>query len=386
MPHSSHPSAVDRESLPAAPELTESSPETPTVVGRSSSHPGKRLGELGWGPPFEAAFATQSVDGAVPGRVARVDRASLTVLTEAGESRALVASRLAHDPDPLEAPTVGDWVVLRGGWVTHVLPRRSAVVRGGAGSPGTPQVLAANVDRVFVVCSLESRFRARRLERLLVLAWQSGAVPVAVLTKADIADDLPGAVAAAERLIGAGDVVAVSSLSGVGMDAVCGFLEPCATVVLLGPSGAGKSTLANRLGRGAIDLATGEVRGDGKGRHTTTARELVRLPGGALLIDTPGLRALSLFDADQAIGDAFGEIEELAAACRFSDCGHRSEPGCAIKQAIAAGTLDAERYTSFEKLRREQRHLAARVDPRERAEERKRYKALGKLTRKFEKR
>ena len=379
-------SALGRGSLSTAPGLPASPPQGPAAPARGSDQPGTPLAELGWGPPFEAAFNNRLVDGTVPGRVARVDRGALMVLTETGELRALVAAQLAHDPDPLKAPTVGDWVVLQGGLVEEVLPRRSAIVRGGAGSPETPQVLAANVDKVFVVCSLEGRFRARRLERLLVLAWQSGAAPVAVLTKADIAEDVAGAVEAAERLIGAGDVVAVSSLSGVGMDAVCGFLEPCATVVLLGPSGAGKSTLANRLGRGAIDLATGEVRGDGKGRHTTTARELVRLPGGALLIDTPGLRALSLFDADQAIGDAFGEIEELAAACRFSDCGHRSEPGCAIKQAIAAGTLDAERYTSFEKLRREQRHLAARVDPRERAEERKRYKALGKLTRKFEKR
>jgi ribosome biogenesis GTPase len=202
-----------------------------------------------------------------------------------------------------------------------------------------------------------------------------------VLTKADIAEDVAGAVEAARRLIGGGDVVAVSSVTGVGMDAVGNLLEPRATVVLLGPSGAGKSTLANRLGLGVVHLETGEVRGDGKGRHTTTARELVRLPGGALLIDTPGLRALALFDADEAIGEAFGEVEELAAACRFSDCAHRSEPGCAIKQAIAAGTLEADRYSSYEKLRREQRHLVARVDPRERAEERKRYKELGKLSR-----
>jgi ribosome small subunit-dependent GTPase A len=379
-------SAIGRGSIPAVPEKPASSPEIPTAAGQRSDDPGTPLAELGWGPPFEAAFGNRPVEGAVPGRVARVDRGALTVLTQAGELRALVAAQLAHDPDPLQAPTVGDWVVLQDGVVTDVLPRRTAIVRGGAGSPETPQVLAANVDKVFVVCSLEGRFRARRLERLLVLAWQSGAAPVAVLTKADIAEDVAGAVEAAERLIGAGDVVAVSSISGVGMDAVCAFLEPCATVVLLGPSGAGKSTLANRLGRGAVDLATGDLRGDGKGRHTTIARELVRLPGGALLIDTPGLRALALFDADQAIGDAFGEIEELAAACRFSDCGHRSEPGCAVKEAIAAGILDAERYTSFEKLRREQRHLAARVDPRERAEERKRYKALEKLTRNLEKR
>ncbi|HLN04913.1 MAG TPA: ribosome small subunit-dependent GTPase A [Acidimicrobiales bacterium] len=355
----------------------------------SSAAPGGpplALAELGWGPPFEAAYLGQHVDGAVPGRVTRVDRGALTVFTEAGEIRALVAAHIAHEPDPLKAPTVGDWVVIADGSVVEVLLRRSAIVRGGAGGADVPQVLAANVDKVFVVCSLEGRFRARRLERLLVLAWQSGASPVAVLTKCDVAEDVAGAVEAAERLIGGGDVVAVSSITGEGMDAVSAFLEPGATVVLLGPSGAGKSTLANRLGRGSIELATGDIRGDGKGRHTTTARELVRLPGGALLIDTPGLRALALWDADEGIAEAFGEIEELAERCRFSDCGHQTEPGCAVAEAIAVGLLDADRFTSYEKLRREQRHLAARVDPRVRAEERKRQKAFGKLTRDLGKR
>ncbi len=344
------------------------------------------LADLGWGPSFQAAFEDQGRDGAVPGRVARVDRGALTVLTEAGELRAVVAAEMAHEPDPMLAPTVGDWVVLQAGSVVGLLPRRSAIMRASVGGGDKPQVLAANVDKVFVVYSLEGRLRPRRLERLLVLAWQSGAAPVAVLTKADIATDTSAALAAVERLIGGGDVVAVSSVTGAGMDEVCALLEPGATVALLGPSGAGKSTLANRLGQGTIDLATGEIRNDGKGRHTTTARELVRLPGGAMLIDTPGLRALALWDADKAIGEAFGEVEELAQACRFSDCGHRSEPGCALKEAIAAGTLDSERFASFEKLRREQRHLAARVDPRERAEQRKRYKALGKLARQSPKR
>lgn len=339
------------------------------------------LVDLGWAPFFAAAFEDQVLEGAIPGRIARVDRGAMTVLTESGEVRAGVTAQIAHDPDPLGAPTVGDWVVLHAGSVVKVLPRRSAIVRSSAAGDDKPQVLAANVDKVFVVCSLEGRFRPSRLERLLVLAWQSGAAPVAVLTKADIAGDLRAAVGAAERLIGSGDVVAISSLTGAGMDEVEGFLEPGATVVLLGPSGAGKSTLANRLGRGRFALATGEVRDDGKGRHTTTARELVCLPGGALLIDTPGLRALALWDADEAIGEAFAEIEELAAACRFSDCTHRSEPGCAVKAAITAGSLEVERYVSFDKLRREQRHLAARVDPHERAEERKRNKALGKLFR-----
>ena len=387
MSNLSDPAATDPAGDPAATDpFGDPAATDPASDPAGAFQPGEGLVELGWGPPFDAAFQDRDVDGTVPARVARVDRGALTVLTGAGDLRVLVAPQLAHDSDPLKAPTVGDWVVLQGASVIEVLPRRSTIVRGGAGSGDIPQVLAANVDKVFGVCSREGRFRARRLERLLVLAWQSGAAPVAVLTKADLADDPTGAVEAAERLIGGGDVVAVSSITGVGMDAIHGFLEPGATIALLGPSGAGKSTLANRLGRGTLDLATGEIRDDGKGRHTTTARELVRLPGGALLIDTPGLRALSLWDADEAIKEAFGEIEELAATCRFSDCGHRSEPGCAIQEAIAAGHLDADRYASFEKLRREQRHLVSRVDPRLRAEERKRLKAFGKLQRNLGKR
>jgi len=375
---SSEPLAKD----PFEPTL---SPEHQRLV-LDIEHPPATLAALGWGEPFASAFAPFSSTAASVGRVARVDRSVLTVLTERGEVRAPVAAELSHDRDPFRAPTVGDWVVLQEGTVTHVLGRRSAIVRGSAGSPDKPQVLAANVDRVFVVCSLEGRFRARRLERLLVLAWQSGAAPVAVLTKADLASDVAGAVAAASRLIGSGDVVAVSSLSGAGLDNLKGFLGPGVTVALLGPSGAGKSTLANSLGLGTLELQTGEIRDDGKGRHTTTARELVRLPGGAMLIDTPGLRALALADVDQAITDAFAEVEELAAACRFSDCRHISEPGCAIKEAIETGRLDPDRYASFENLRREQRQLATRVDPRERAEARKRYKALAKTARQLPKR
>ncbi len=184
MPNSSPFSASGRRTFPAVSGSTQSSSAPSTVVRRTSDRPGLDLGDLGWGSPFEAEFRKQFAGEAVPGRVARVDKGVLTILTEAGELRAPVASQLAHDPDPLRAPTVGDWVVLRSGVVTDVLPRRSAILRGDTASPETPQVLAANVDKVFVVCSLEGRFRARRLERLLVLAWQSGAAPVAVLTKA----------------------------------------------------------------------------------------------------------------------------------------------------------------------------------------------------------
>jgi ribosome biogenesis GTPase len=339
------------------------------------------LRALGWRPEFAASFAEKGVKGAVPGRVARVDRQALTVLDGAGELRVVVAPTLAHKGDPLQIPTVGDWVVVADATVTAVLERHSALVRAGAGNGDKPQVLAANVDKVFVVASLEGRFRPRRLERLLVLAWQSGAAPVVVLTKADIAGDLSGGLAAAELLVGGGAVHAVSSLSTLGLDELRAHLEPGTTVALIGPSGAGKSTLANALGLGTLELATGPVRGDGKGRHTTTARELVSLPNGAMLIDTPGLRSLGLWEADDAIASAFWEVEELAAECRFSDCAHSSEPGCAIRVAIETGSLEAERYASFEKLRREQHHYTARTDPLARAEERRFHKAIARANR-----
>ena len=298
-----------------------------------------------------------------------------------------MSRRLSRDQgDPLLIPTVGDWVVVEDGSVTVLLERHSAIVRASAGNGDKPQVLAANVDKVFVVTSLEGRFRPRRLERLLVLAWQSGAAPVVVLTKADVAEDLSGGRAAAEVLVGSGAVHAVSSLSGAGLDELRGHLTPGSTVALLGPSGAGKSTLANALGLGTLELATGSLRGDGKGRHTTTARELVTLPGGAMLIDTPGLRSLGLWEADGAIANAFGEVEDLASQCRFSDCAHRSEPGCAIRLAIAEGALEADRYESFEKLRREQHHLSARGDPIARAKERRFFKAIAKANRSAPKR
>lgn len=272
--------------------------------------------------------------------------------------------------DPLWPPAVGDWVALVGDAVVAVLPRQTSFVRRGAGEETLPQVVAANIDHVLVVTPLTDRLRPRKLERYLAVAWQSGAVPVVVLTKRDLCPDPGPNLAAAVRTAVGVAVHAVSASTGVGLDALDGYLQPARTLAMVGPSGAGKSTLANALG-GDVALLTGDVRGDGKGRHTTTYRQLVRLPGGALLIDTPGLRGLAVWDVDEGVEAAFADIEELAGDCRFGDCAHGSEPGCAVTAAIGAGLLDVDRLTGYRKLRREQAWLVRRQDARAGAEARK---------------
>jgi ribosome biogenesis GTPase len=243
------------------------------------------------------------------------------------------------------------------------------------------QVVAANIDTVFVVTPLVGRARPRLLQRCLALGWQSGATPVVLLTKTDIATDLDDRVTAAQAEAVGVEVHPISAETGAGLDALTPYLVPGQTVAMIGPSGAGKSTLTNALGAGAIALTTGAVRDDGKGRHTTTARELVVLPSGAVAIDTPGLRGMALWDADEGISNAFTDITELAADCRFADCAHRGEPGCAVARAISEGDLDVARLDDYEKLRREQRWLETKRDARARAQEHARAKVFYKEVR-----
>ena len=220
----------------------------------------------------------------------------------------------------------------------------------------------------------------RRLERYLTLAWESGATPVLVLTKADLADDVPAVVAEVESVAFGAPVHAISSVTGEGLDELRAHLRPGVTAALLGSSGVGKSTLVNTL-VGEELLETREIREDGKGRHTTTRRELIQLPGGALVIDTPGMREVQLWIADEGLEEAFSDVTELFEHCRFSDCAHESEPGCAVKEAIANGTLAPERWESYLKLQRELTHLERRLDKRAQAEERKRWRALSTFAR-----
>jgi ribosome small subunit-dependent GTPase A len=328
------------------------------------------LSALGWTPDRAAELPPDCV----PARVSRVDRGRLSVLTGDGEARVHPASAL-YDEAGLSGPAVGDWVALRGELAVAVLHRRSAFVRTMAGRTSAAQVVAANLDVVLVVDALAGDARLRRVERYLAVAWSSGATPVVVLTKADLCDDVAAAVElVADDALGV-DVLPVSSVTGEGMDAVRGLLGPGRTGAMVGPSGVGKSSLANALA-GRTLAATREIRDDGRGRHTTTARELHLLPDGGLLIDTPGMRELALYDDGDGVDTAYADVAVLAEDCRFRDCAHRTEPGCAIAAAIDDGRLDPARLTAWRKLQAEAHRQLLRMDARARAAEHARLRAF----------
>jgi ribosome biogenesis GTPase len=313
------------------------------------------LAALGWSDSLAAEFEPHRELGLEPGRVAVQHRGVWIVHGDAGEVRAGLAGRLLHEAaSPADLPVVGDWVAYADTTIHALLARRTAFIRRGATGPGgriEEQVLAANVDVCFLVSALGPDFNPRRLERFLALAWASGAEPVIVLTKADLHDDPARVVAEAEAIGWGVPVLAVSNVTGQGLDQLTRHLDGNRSGALLGSSGVGKSTLVNRLtGR---DLATQELRRDGRGRHTTTHRELVMLPGGGILIDTPGLRELALWDARDGVETVFPEIDELAAKCRFRDCAHEREPGCAVKRAAKDGRLDEKRLAAWRKLKHE---------------------------------
>ncbi len=333
------------------------------------------LPSLGWRPELAGHLPA----GTVPGRVTRVDRGRLGVLTEDGERRVHPGTSLYADP-ARGGPAVGDWVAVRDELAVAVLPRRSAFTRTVAGRASAAQVVAANLDVVLVVDALVGPTRLRRVERYLAVAWSSGATPVVVLTKADLSDDVDAAVAAvAEDALGV-EVLAVSSVTGAGLDALRALLVPGSTAAMVGPSGVGKTSLANALA-GRELAATREIREDGRGRHTTTARELHLLPGGALLVDTPGMRELALYDDAAGVEAAYADVTALAAECRFRDCAHRTEPGCAVAAAIDDGRLDPARFAAWRKLEAEAHRQRLRVDARARAEERARIRTLHRAMR-----
>ena len=345
------------------------------------------LTALGWDDALAEEFEPHRRAGLIPGRVSIQHRGAYDVLTAEGELRCDVAGRLYDEAaSPADLPAVGDWVAVAArpeeaaGTVQAVLARRTKFSRKTAWQASEEQVLAANVDVALIVTSLNEDMNLRRLERYLTLAWESGATPVLVLTKADLADDVPAVVAEVESVAFGAAVHAISSVTGEGLDELRAHLRPGVTAALLGSSGVGKSTLVNTL-VGEELLETREIREDGKGRHTTTRRELIQLPGGALVIDTPGMREVQLWIADDGLEEAFSDVTELFEHCRFSDCAHESEPGCAVKEAIANGTLAPERWESYLKLQRELAHLDRRLDKRAQAEERKRWRALSTFAR-----
>ncbi|QHY99089.1 Putative ribosome biogenesis GTPase RsgA [Streptomyces sp. S4.7] len=353
--------------------LSTASPEA-----SSASHP---LAPYGWDEGWETEFTPYAAQGLLPGRVVRVDRGLCDVVTPGGTVRA--DTEFVVPRDPLKVVCTGDWVAVDPGgdprYVRTLLPRRTAFVRSTSSKRSEGQILAANVDHAIIAVPLAVELDLGRIERFLALAWESGAQPLVVLTKSDLVPDPTGLsylVDDVETTAPGVQVLPVSAATGEGVDVltavVCG-----STSVLLGVSGAGKSTLANALlGEDVMEVqATRDV--DGKGRHTTTTRNLLVLPGGGVLIDTPGLRGVGLWDAGQGVGQVFAEIEELAEECRFHDCAHGREPGCAVLAALEDGSLSERRLESYRKLLRENQRIVAKTDARLRAEIRRDWRLKG---------
>lgn len=324
----------------------------------------------GWDDHWAERAAQDGIDSSSVARVVGQDRASWSVQTDSGPEQARIPSKPGTGPSPV----VGDWVVVEPGpmpsdpWsILAVLPRRTMISRGAAGTGGGEQVLATNVDRVWIVHGLDMPLNSRRLERYLAVVWDSGATPEIVLTKGDLAEDLSVAVSQVQVVAIGAPIRCVSSEDPGSIQDLRNSLALGCTVALLGPSGVGKSTLVNLLA-GETIAVTGEVReGDRKGRHTTVRRELFRIPGGALLLDTPGMRELRVGVLSEGLKEAFADIEEFAEGCRFRDCRHEGEPGCAVLEAVAQGSLDSGRLASFRKLQAEAAHELRKADPLARA-------------------
>ena len=349
------------------------------------------LEQLGWNPTFAADFAALADASLQPGRVSRASRDFYTLLGAAGEVEARLPGRLRREP-----PVVGDWVAYQpasaghGAVIQALLPRRSCFARVAAGRRkgrgGTElQVLAANIDSALIVTGLDRDYNLRRLERYLTLVAETGADPVLVLNKADLCPEAAARRQAVTEIAGTAPVHLLSAASGEGLDQLAPYLGPGRTVALLGSSGVGKSTLLNRLA-GRLLQQTGEISAaDGKGRHTTTHRELFLLPGGGLLIDNPGMRELQLFGEEEVLATTFDDIDALAVDCRFADCRHQREPGCAVLAAAAAGRLDAERLTSYHRQQQELEQLNRRATSAAEATQRQKWQAIHKQMKRLRK-
>jgi ribosome biogenesis GTPase len=326
------------------------------------------LPTLGWDSSFEEQWLRETVPGQVPARIAAEHRGAYEAWSAGGSSWARVAGRLRQDLETL--PGVGDWVALdahpRAGQravIQRVLERRTAFMRGASGRKVRAQVVAANVDVVFVVCGLDEDFNVRRIERYIARVWASGALPLVVLSKADLVPDAGARVTEVASNAPGVEVLAISALQGAGLDRLREHLAPGRTVALVGSSGAGKSTLVNVL-LGEERMATGAVRTrDGRGQHVTSHRQLVLLPAGGLLLDTPGMRELQLLD-EAGLEAAFDDVAALARRCRFTDCSHSAEPGCAVRGAVEAGEVEPDRLAHFLQLGREARAYERRHDAR----------------------
>ncbi|HUQ77427.1 MAG TPA: ribosome small subunit-dependent GTPase A [Patescibacteria group bacterium] len=342
------------------------------------------LAAFGWTAELAVAHAPHAALGREPARVVAEDRGRYQIVGEAGELPASISGRFRHEAanDPSAYPAVGDWVAVEraptGDTTIHaLLPRRTALIRQASGKRTQAQIVGANLDTVFVVASLNADLNLRRLERYIAAARESGAEPIVVLSKADLGGDIDAILLGVASVAGGAAFVVISSFDGRGVDEVRERIPAGRTVAFVGSSGVGKSTLLNTLA-GEDRALVREVRaGDARGRHTTTRRQLHLLPAGGLILDTPGMRELALWDAD-GLDQSFTDIDEIVARCRFGNCSHNGEPGCAIAAALADGSLGADRLESWQKLIGETAHHARRVDALARAEETRKWKAIGR--------
>lgn len=352
---------------------------------------------LGWNSFFASNFTSYVTEGYAIGRVAIEHRAAYVLYSEWGELTAEVTGRFRHRATGLQDfPAVGDWVVIRPtleagqspsrATIHAVLPRQSKFSRKVAGSQTEEQVIAANVDTVLLVSGLDRNFNLRRLERYLLLAWESGTNPVIVLNKADLCADVEQRIAEVESIAPGVPIHVLSALHQQGIDTLQPYLQPGQTLALLGSSGVGKSTLTNQLIGRSVQMVQAVRQGDDQGRHTTTHRELLLLPGGSLLIDTPGMRELQIWTgaestSDTSLQSTFADIEALATQCHFRNCQHQQEPGCAVQEAIEQGKLDASRWFNYQKLDRELNYLSRKQDQRAQLAEKAKWKKIHKAMR-----
>ncbi len=343
---------------------------------------------LGWADCFAQASGRYAMANAIPGRVTLEHKSSYIIQTEQGEYAAEITGKLRHQSTQIQNPiAVGDWVVAtlrpsaQKATIHGILPHKSKFSRKAVGGKTDEQVIATNVDVALLVSGLDQDFNPRRIERYLILTWESGANPVIILNKADLCLNLEARLADVEAIAPGVPVVALSALQKDGLAELLPYLQPGHTAVLLGSSGVGKSTLTNQLLGATVQETQAVRKGDARGRHTTTHRELLPLPCGGIIIDTPGMRELQLWAGEDSLQETFTDVETLSQRCRFRDCQHEREPGCAVQMALEGGRLDESRLASYQKLQREVGYLARKQDPKALLEEKAKWKKLSKASR-----